>query len=513
MLGFVTAGRAATPPTLDVATVANPAGAAALAPALARGTDGTVWLSWLETGADQTVSFRCAVFDAATRTWSEARTIAHGADLQAGTADFPQLAAGEAGHATALWYLKNPPSPETAHLHHGAGYRAVTAATRDGGRTWSAPERVTRESDINEFASLAVLADGRVLAAWLDAREKKAAGPSAHAHAHGAAAPAAAGPKPAQKLYARILGDAGPDMLVDAKVCDCCHTTLTAFPDGTALLAYRGRSDEEVRDIRTTRFRGTAWDEARVLSNDDWRIAGCPVNGPQLASDGGRVAAAWFTAAGNEPRVLASFSPDAGARFLMPHSLGEAKPAGRVSTVLLRDGALLVSWVDAAGALMLRRVSPDYAPSVAQRVSDPGAGRVKGFPRLALVRDYAGGKTPAHLLAVYALDGVPGLHTRLVAVPEGDLLVAEQNCDCAPSPEELVGFTLRGTFAEKSSVPGTVRVRHDEVPGLFAAGARDFRVAPELAAAAEPGRRFLGRVERRDGTWWLFGVRLLAAPQ
>jgi hypothetical protein len=76
-----------------------------------------------------------------------------------------------------------------------------------------------------------------------------------------------------------------------------------------------------------------------------------------------------------------------------------------------------------------------------------------------------------------------------------------------------VGFTLRGTFAEKSSAHDRVRVRHDEVPGLFAAGAREFRVTPELAASAEPGRRFLGRVDRRDGAWWLFGVRLLAAPQ
>ena len=57
---------------------------------------------------------------------------------------------GEKGRATALWYITNPPSPETAHLHHGAGYHAVFSQTEDGGQTWSTPTPLARNSDMTD---------------------------------------------------------------------------------------------------------------------------------------------------------------------------------------------------------------------------------------------------------------------------------------------------------------------------------------------------------------------------
>jgi hypothetical protein len=302
-------------------------------------------------------------------------------------------------------------------------------------------------------------------------------------------------------------------VLVDPAVCDCCQTTLTAFPDGTALLAYRGRTEEEVRDIRVARFRGRAWDDPRPMCSDDWRIKACPVNGPQLASDGGRVAVAWFTAADNDPRVLASFSPDAGGRFLMPLRLSDTKPAGRVATLLLRDGAMLVTWVDVAGVLWLRRIDPDFSATTPIALTTAAQGRVLGFPRVALIRDYAGGNTPAELLVTFTAEGTPALRTLRVTVPEGELLQAEKNCDCAPTPEQLRGFSLRGVIQGGNTAAATLRIRHFEVPGIFPEGTREFRVAPAvLGLATQEGRQFLGRVEKRDGAWWLFDVRLIVGP-
>lgn len=464
--------------------------------------DGLAWLTWLETSGGAS-TLRCATFDATAQRWSAAHTIATGTNLYRGASDVPAITAGRDGTATALWYVNNPESPATAHLHHGAGYHAVTSSTRDRGRTWSPPAPLSRESELVEFTALATLADGRVLAVWLDGRAKKAAGPHAHAHGGGAT----------QQLFSRVVGSAGADTLVDAAVCDCCHTALTAFPDGTALLAYRGRGEGEVRDIRVARFRGAGWDDARWLSRDDWRIAGCPVNGPQLASDGGRVAAAWFTAADNDPRVLASFSPDAGGRFLMPLRLSGEKPAGRVSTVLLHDGALLVSWVDAAGFLALRRVTPDYGLGPVEFITRPEHGRIKGFPRLALLRDYQGDKTSAQLLVTYTTETAPTLHTALVTVPEGALLELGKDCDCAPTPEQLQGYPLRGVI-DGLSDQGTIRVKHSEVPGMFAAGTREFLIdRAALTSAVQPGRQFLARFERAGGQWRLFDLRLIATPQ
>lgn len=484
---------AAETPVIAVSAVDHPAPPNALGASLATGADGMVWLTWLESLADESTALRFARFDISTGAWTPAQTIASGRDWYVGGTDFPALAAGADGRATVAWFVKNPPSPATAHLHHGAGYHALVSSTADGGETWSAPARLSTESAANEFLSLVTLADGRVLAAWLDAREK-----IVH---H----------KP-QRLYARIIGNDEPDTLIDDSVCDCCHTTLTAFPDGGALLAYRGRSPEEVRDIHVARLRGGRWEMPRALFNDDWRIEGCPVNGPQLASDGGRVAATWFTAAEKQPRVVASFSPDAGARFLMPLRVDLGQPSGRVDTLLLRDGALLITWVETDGSFWLRRITPDFNLSEPLLLASPVDGRVKGFPRLALVRDYAGGGTTAEFLAVFNVDAPAGIRAVRVMVPEGALLAAEKNCDCAPTPEQLRGYPMRGTIAPGRPDGAAVRVKHPEVPGIFDAGTRTFRVAPALLETAANGRQFLGRIEQREGDWWLFDVRFLAAP-
>ena len=493
-------GIAADPaPAIRVEEIPSPTTAAtASGPSVTVGPDGVAWLTWLEREGAVT-TLRCSTFDAAEKRWTAARPIAGGRDWFVNAADFPALTAGPGGRATAVWFVQNPAPARPAatahaHDHDGPGYRAFISHTADAGRSWSPPAALTNESASVEFVSLATLADGRVLAAWLDGRAKKGGGKK-------------------QQLYARILGAEGPDLLVDPSVCDCCQTALTAFPDGTALLVYRGRGEEETRDLRVTRFRGREWDDPRPLNNDDWRIAACPVNGPQIASDGGRVAVAWFTGADNDPRVLASMSSDAGARFLMPLRISDGKTAGRVSTLLLHHGAFLVSHVDAEGGLVLRRVNPDFAVTDPLVLATPAAGRIKGFPRLALLRDYAGGKVPALAIAAFAREGGTGVQTLLITVPEGDLLEAEKNCDCSPTTEQLQGFSIRGSVVTAQPGAAVMRVRHFEVPGIFVAGEREFHVAPEVAArAGGPGQQFLGRVEKRDGAWWLFDVRLIALP-
>lgn len=523
-LALLAAGRAAEPaaPALTAAPLAAPATAGKVTgPALARGPDGALWLSWLET-ADAVTALRVASLDPATRTWRAPVTVARGRDLFVNTADVPALTVGPAGRLAAVWSVNNPApanapaAPAAGHDHHGPGYHAVVSHSTDAGQTWSAPVPLTRESTSVEFAAVTFLADGRLLAAWLDGRAKAAGGKSQQLYARilSAPTPAAATLAPAS-APASAPAAAAPDTLVDASVCDCCPVALTAFPDGTALLAYRGRTADEVRDIRVTRFRRTTWDDPRPAAGDDWRIAACPVNGPALISDGGRVGAAWFTAADNDPRLLVTFSPDAGARFLMPLRLSETKPAGRPALALLRDSALLTAWVDATGALLLRRVSPEFSPSAAVvPLAAPAAGLVRGRPALAVLRDYAGGKEPAVLVAAYTSDAATdSLRTLLVSVPEGDLLESEKSCDCAPTAEQLQGFSIRGTVEALDAAAGTARIRHFEVPGIFDAGTRELRAAPALVENhAAVGRQFLGKIEQRAGAWWLFDVRFIAGP-
>jgi hypothetical protein len=503
----VAAEEKATPPTTFV-DIPSPAGPRALGASLTTAADGTIWLTWVEAAAENLAAaaakkksgahqhtpapatnasssaippntLRFSTYAPSTGTWSPAGTIAARPDIPLSSADFPQLVLDGRGTATAVWA-------------DGLG-GALVSSSADLGKTWSPPAPWSRVSPEVEKFTFARLADGRVLAAWLDGRAKKSGGS-----------------KQPQQLYARILHDPAPDTLVDPSVCDCCPTTLTAFPDGGALLAYRGRTDTEVRDIRTARFRGASWDEPRPLNHDDWRIAACPMNGPRLASDGGRVAAAWFTAADNDPRVLASFSPDAGTRFLLPLRLDRGKPLGRVDTLILRDGALLVTWLETDGSFWLRRVTPDFSLDEPVALAPPGALSAKTNPRLTLVRDYFGGTAPVQFLATFATDSA--LRTLLVTVPEGELLTAKGNCDCAPTPDQLVGYPIRGAAAALSPERGTLHLVHDELPGLLFAGTHEFHADAATLAAVTLGRRLFGRIEQRDGQWWLYDVRLAVSP-
>jgi len=70
-------------------------------------------------------------------------------------------------------------------------------------------------------------------------------------------------------------------------------------PEGP-IVAYRDRSDTEIRDIYVSRSVGSNWSQPVAVHRDNWQIAACPVNGPALSADGTAVALAWFTAKGDE---------------------------------------------------------------------------------------------------------------------------------------------------------------------------------------------------------------------
>ena len=482
-------------PTPTVAAVPSPASVGAVGPALARAPDGTVWLAWLDPIADG-AALRCAAFDAARGQWRDAVTIVSGPAVLATDDTPPVLAAGPAGNLVAIWSAAPPGA--------AAGSFLQFSTSADSGRTWSAPAPVTNESPSTGHAALVALADGRVLAAWLDHRDRSPAGSSS-------------------RLSVRILAPT-PDreILIAPRVGETSPPALVAFPDGGALLAFRGHTENDIRDIHTVRLHQDRWTEPRSLNPDAWRTPRDPAAGPALAVDGSRVAAAWFTAAEGRPRVLISTSPDAGARFLLPLTLDLGHAVGPPSVALLHDGAALAVWIEGApsapdaapAALWLRRTSPDFALDAPFRLHADADQPLRGRPRFALLRDFAADVPTAAVLVAYAVGGATsGLRTALVTVPEAALLAAaNSDCDCASTPEQLLGYPFRGAVTAVDAARGELTAQHAELPGIFPAGAHVFRADPALLAALQPGREFLGRIEQRAGAWWLFNVRLLVTP-
>lgn len=193
-----------------------------------------------------------------------------------------------------------------------------------------------------------------------------------------------------QLRTARVEGDRiGATEPVDESVCDCCPTAAAPLPDGGALVAYRDREPGEIRDVRLLRRPATEPASARAVGGERWVMPGCPVNGPALAAAGERLAVAWFSAAGERPRLASAVSGDAGRSLSAPVELDRSGPVGRAALAALADG-FAVAWLARAGAgaeLRLVRLDGTGRPGAPLRLASLPEGRASGTPRLARLGD------------------------------------------------------------------------------------------------------------------------------
>jgi hypothetical protein len=371
------AGPGEPPPLGEIVELASPTAPGSGEPNLAVGPDGRVYLSWLEpapgtptSGAstrDGTFALKFSVRDGAG--WSAPASVVQSDDLFVNWADFPSLAPLPDGSLAAHWLVRTG---------RGAAYDIHLARSTDGGATWSPAVIPHRDGTVTEHGFVSLLADedGRLVAVWLDGREYAEAGAGSH------------DPKGEMTIRTATIGPDGvlaDEHLLDGRTCDCCQTAAALTADGP-IVAYRDRSADEVRDIVVVRRVGGRWMEPRVVHDDGWAIAACPVNGPAIAAEGRRVAIAWFTAARDTARVRLAFSDDAGASFGAPIRVDDGDPAGRVDVELLPGGGALVSWIERTGdgaEVRVRRVEADGAIGPALTIAASSAERASGFPRMA----------------------------------------------------------------------------------------------------------------------------------
>lgn len=369
------ASRAASPgeagaPLADLRPIASPAAAGSGEPHLAVGPDGRVWMSWLERRSQGGHALRGARLEG--RRWSRPFTIAEGDSFFANWADFPTLLPLSADRLIAhyLWKM----GEETY------AYEVRLTRSADGGRSWSRPLVPHRDGTPTEHGFVSLIpAPGGTRAVWLDGRRtvRDSAGhfiPAPHGEGEMTVRTALVGPD----------GSLSEEDEVDPRACDCCQTSAVAT-DGGVLVAYRDRSPEEIRDISLARLENGRWSEPYPLHRDGWEIHGCPVNGPALASDGDRVAAAWFSGAQEKPRVMVAFSSDGGRTFGAPQRLDGGDPLGRVHVTLLSDGDALVTWLemrDKEALIQARRAGPDRPVGEVMTVARTSAARASGFPRI-----------------------------------------------------------------------------------------------------------------------------------
>lgn len=347
-------------PALTLSSVESPAGTGSVEPQLT--SDGTrAVLSWLElSGRRSTLKFAVRSKDG----WSDVRTVASGEDFMVNSADVPSVRRLADGTFAAHWLQQRGPDPESYDLR--------LSWSKDEGRTWSpatSPHHDGKDTQ-HGFGSLFDVPGAGLGVVWLDGRAIPAEAPEGVGN---------------MALRATSFGPDGQqtkDVVIDARVCECCPTATAATSEGT-IVAYRNRSANEIRDIYVSRLTGGRWSAPTLVHNDAWRITGCPVNGPAISAHNRDVVVAWFSAKGDQGHSFVAFSHDAGRTFGAPARVDETSSLGRVGVELLDDGSAVATWVEFSkqhSQFAARRVTAAGVKGPAVNIAESTGTR---FPRIA----------------------------------------------------------------------------------------------------------------------------------
>jgi hypothetical protein len=327
------------------------------------------------------------------QTWSETQQITRGPRVLANWADVPAIGETTSGRTVVAW-------PEYHGDDPSAGYAPRIAAQLDDGSfgpAWS-PDDVLQGPESGFVAFVSTLDALHMF--WLDGRELV----RGHGQHRGNM----------QLRHLEIDSDglqAGPSSIVDERTCECCKIGVGLL-GSVPMAAYRDRSEAEVRDIYVAGPHHAPY----LVAHDGWTIAGCPVNGPAVASSGDRMYVAWFTGAHDRGAMYLASATSASKNraFDTAWSFDLGLPAGRVDLIAAPDGGALVSWVEldppppGRAKLLTRRVRAGGDFGKPYAITEFGAAPDWGFPRAAWI-----GGSDGEVIWVYT--DPTGRHSKLSA--------------------------------------------------------------------------------------------------
>lgn len=352
-----------------VESIVSPSGNGSAEPFL-YSDDSVVYLSWIEK-SDSGATFKMSRLLG--QTWTEPTLIAEGKTWFVNWADYPMLAAD--GDNIVAHFLDKSGDGKYA-------YDVKVTVSNDGGVNWLTPQILNDDKKQAEHGFVTLLPYGdNFFVTWLDGRNTAMEGMEGTGHEghHGS-----------MSLRAAILDHSGnkiKEWELDNKTCDCCQTSAAITATGPVVV-YRDRSDEEIRDMSIVRLVNDQWTSPQPIHNDNWKIAGCPVNGPRVVSKGNNMAIAWFSAATDTARVNVVFSTNGGESFGRAVRIDEGNAIGRVDIDMLDEQNVLVTWME-GGQIKVAKVSADGVKEPSFTLAESSDARSSGFPQLTITGDRA----------------------------------------------------------------------------------------------------------------------------
>ncbi len=300
--------------------------------------------------------------------WSKPEKIGEGYKRFVNWADFPAIAENN-GNLLSYTLDKSADGTYTYDIK-------MTGKGSDASE-WSKSFVLHKDGTKSEhgFVSMAPTTDGHFFVSWLDGRNTT----GVHDH-HSQGAMTLRG------AFVRANGEILEALELDARTCDCCQTSVAMTQNGPVVV-YRDRDENEIRDISIRRYQAGSWTSAQCVYPDNWKIAGCPVNGPKAISRENLLAIAWYTAAENKPQVKLIFSEDNGESFSAPVLIDKGATIGRVDVDFIDNQTVLMSWVgskDDHTALMCIKVNKNGPVGEAFEISKLDPSRASGFPQLEI---------------------------------------------------------------------------------------------------------------------------------
>ncbi|MFT4759153.1 MAG: hypothetical protein ACI9XO_002761 [Paraglaciecola sp.] len=340
---------------------------------------GEVYLSWVEyLGDTMDILYFSKLKN---EQWSTPKEITRGKDWFVNWADFPSLVTYKTGgkNLAAYWLEKSANGTYDYDIH--------IIQSQDSGNNWGNEFIIHRDSIAAEhgFMTMVPLSNDRIFATWLDGRNTKTDQEDPvenHGHSHGGAM--------TLRTAEFDIGDhVFEEAELDNRICDCCQTDAALTADG-AIVVYRDRSEQEIRDIAIVRKEKGQWTTPHLVHADNWEIAGCPVNGPAVSAIERTVAVAWFTAANAKPTVKISFSQDSGKTFESPIIVSNHTPLGRVDVELLSKKEAIVSWLeetDNGAAIFAKKIARNGETEENILLTETDPSRQSGFPTMVKMPD------------------------------------------------------------------------------------------------------------------------------
>lgn len=311
-------------------------------PSLAAARDGTAYVAWIEHRANKEADVFVAHLD------SEGKTM--GAPVRVNP---------KAGEATA--WRGDPPTvavapDKTVYVGWTARVEAVghsandlyLSASRDEGRSFGPPVKVNDDAKpvVHGMHSLSVSTDNRVYLAWLD--ERNVAPPEGAQQGHQKMEHMESN----RELFFAFSTDGGrtfsKNQRLASEACPCCKTAVAAGPNGRVYAGWRQVLPGDFRHIAVASSAdgGQTFAPPQIVSDDGWKITGCPVSGPALSVAGdGALRVVWYTAGERGSAGLYwAESRDHGQTFSARQLLADGQVRGNPYLLMDERNNLLAVW-------------------------------------------------------------------------------------------------------------------------------------------------------------------------